>query len=120
MRTLVFVFFTLLLLSCSKKARDKVKFTDTEIASLMLDSTQRVYVRKDSTKKVELNDFLKERVFNFGKILKSISCIPLETTDKSLISSVEDILVTDSKIYMIRIKEEVFRFSIIAGLLLKG
>lgn len=100
MRIFVFVVFILLLLSCSKKAKDEAKFTDAEIALLMLDSTQMVYVRTDSIKKVELNDFLKRRVFNFGEILNNISIIPLETTDKSLISNIEDILVTDSNIYI--------------------
>lgn len=95
------VFFVFLfLLGCSKKAEDKTKFTDAEVAELMLDSTQMARIRMDSIKEIDLNGFLKRQGFNFCDILKNINFIPLETTENSLISDVKDILVTDSNIYI--------------------
>jgi hypothetical protein len=90
----------LLLASCSKKNDKIIKFTPSEIASLALDSTRSIQVEEDAAITVDLNPFLKEREYNLGEMIKTIEVLPLESTDQSILSTINNIVVTDSNIYI--------------------
>jgi hypothetical protein len=85
--------------SCRQPVQNS-NFTEEQIASLQLDSTTILTINTDSTKKVDLNPFLKKRHFDFGSLVKEIKLIPLETTDESLLGNIYKVLVTDSAIYI--------------------
>lgn len=94
---------TLLLLlfaSCSKETKKHTKFSLKEIASLKLDSTLDLIIKRDSIVTFNLNPLLKDRSFNFGEMIKTIKFLPLETNNENLISEIQQVLVTDSNIYI--------------------
>lgn len=49
----------------------------------------------DSIVTVDLNPFLGNKMFDFGDLVKNVSIVPLETTDKSLISNIYKIIVSE-------------------------
>jgi hypothetical protein len=87
---------------CNQKQQIETskKFTTEEIQSLGLDSTVDITIKRDSLIKIDLNSELKEQSFDFGKLIKSIKFIPLQTNRNSLISNIEHIIITDSHIYI--------------------
>jgi hypothetical protein len=102
MKQLLFILLILPVLtaSCSKQKRNNRKFTPEQVASLELDSTQLLTVNTDSIVTIDLNPFLKISTLDLCAVIESVSYIPLETTDESLVSEVECILVTDTHIYI--------------------
>jgi hypothetical protein len=90
-----------LLISCSKQtSEERQKFSAEQIASLNLDSTKIIQIQTDSIVHINLNPFLKKNDINFADMIKSITFTPLETRDESLVSEIENILVTNSNIYI--------------------
>jgi hypothetical protein len=103
MKKIIFIMLSAITICCcTNRSQEKrnLKFTNEEILSLNLDSTQDIKIIRDSLNKIDLNNFLKEQSFNFGDMIKSIKFIPLETNRKSLISNIEHIIITDSNIYI--------------------
>lgn len=86
--------------SCSKEPKKQTKFSLEEIASLKLDSTLNLIIKRDSIITFNLNPLLKDRSFNFGEMIKTIKFLPLETNNENLISEIQQVLVTDSNIYI--------------------
>jgi hypothetical protein len=86
--------------SCSRQEQNNQKFTSEQVASLELDSTQLITINTDSIATIDLNPFLKISTLDLGALIESIRFIPLETTEESLISEINNILVTDSNIYI--------------------
>jgi hypothetical protein len=101
MRQFIAITILLLFIACSSEVKKRPKFSQKEIASLKLDSTRTLIVQKDSIVRIDLNRFLKKDKFNIGDMIKNIKLIPLETTDKSLIARIENIIITDSAIYIV-------------------
>jgi len=99
-KVLLYIICATLLISCSKQAGVNSKFTPEQVASLGLDSTKMIQIQTDSIIDIDLNPFLKEDVLEIGRMLKSIRFLPLETTDKCLISEIGDILITESNVYI--------------------
>ena len=98
---LFFIIILFFLVACINEKDNKIKFSKNEIAVLELDSTRKVSVHKDNTLIVDLNNFLeKQSYYNVGEMIKTIDVIPLETTDKSIIATIKDIIVTDLHIYI--------------------
>jgi hypothetical protein len=87
---------------CSNRNNEerKQKFSNEEILSLALDSTQNLNVINDYVETIDLKPLLKESQFDFGDMIKSIKFIPLETNDESLISNIEHIIITENNIYI--------------------
>lgn len=101
MKLTSFIILLLLLFSsCSKETKKQTKFSLEEIASLKLDSTLDLTIKQDSIITFNLNPFLKDRPFNFGEMIKTIKFLPLETKGENLISEIQQVLVTDSNIYI--------------------
>ncbi|MDL2241616.1 6-bladed beta-propeller [Bacteroidales bacterium OttesenSCG-928-L03] len=91
----------LLLMGCSQQEQEKkMKFSSEEITSLGLDATQQLIVDENSTERFELDPFLKEREFSILKKVKTIHYLPLETTNESLISNIEQIIISDNHLYI--------------------
>ena len=99
-KVFLYIICATLLISCSKQTDVKSKFTPEQVASLGLDSTKMILIQADSVIDIDLNPFLKEDVLKIGEMLKSIKFLPLETTNKCLISEIEDILITESNVYI--------------------
>jgi hypothetical protein len=99
MRQLLFILL-IGIASCSKQEPKNQKFTPEQVASMKLDSTQRVTINTASVETIDLNPFLKINTLNFGELIESICYIPLETTESSLVSEIIHLLVTDSNIYI--------------------
>ncbi|MDD3323181.1 MAG: 6-bladed beta-propeller [Paludibacter sp.] len=59
-----------------------------------------IKINNENIKVIHLKEFLKKSTFNLGDLISSIKTIPLETTNESLISEIEYILVTQSYIYI--------------------
>ena len=100
-KVLFYIICAISLISCYKSAERSTKFTPEQVASLGLDSTKSIkVVSTDSIININLNPFLKQDSLRIGEMLKSIKFIPLETTDNSLVANIEEILVTDSNLYI--------------------
>jgi len=99
MKAFAFLLLMAVMVSCSRNNQN-LKFTPEQIALLSLDSTQDIKVIADSFKAFDLNPLLGKRSFNFGEMIKSIKFVPLETNKKSLIAEIEQIIVSDSNIYI--------------------
>ena len=97
---LIFILLLFFIVACTNKQDNKIKFSQEEIAVLELDATHKVSVQEDDALIVDLNPFLKKQSYNLGEIIKTIDITPLETTDESILSSIEDIIITDSNIYI--------------------
>jgi DNA-binding beta-propeller fold protein YncE len=101
MKTFLNITLIVFLLSCSKQnGENKDRYSAEQVASLKIDSTKIIRVQTDSIIKIDLNPFLKKNDVNFSEMIKNITFTPLETTDASLVSEINDILVTDSNIYV--------------------
>lgn len=88
-------------IACNNKKQKEQMYTDSEVASLQLDSTE--FMQPDACHAVEidLNPYLgRNKEFDFGHAVKSLRVIPLETTDQSLISNIYKIIVTDKYVYL--------------------
>ena len=78
------------------------RYTEEEIATLLLDDTQIITPETSQTKHLNLNPFLgEEKEFDFGSILKTVRLVPLETTNKSLLDNIRKIITTDEYIYIL-------------------
>jgi hypothetical protein len=88
-------------ISCSTNENGNKKFTKNEVAQLELDSTIKIIVNNKKSINIDLNPFLNEGNYNFGENIKSIELIALESSDKSILSEIKDIIVTDSNIYIL-------------------
>jgi hypothetical protein len=100
MKSHIIIISAFFAIACTNNNNRIIKFTPDEVASLSLDSTRRITVDSDSGITINLNPFLNEKTYNFGKMMKSIYVIPLETTDESLLSTIKNIVVSDSNIYI--------------------
>jgi hypothetical protein len=101
MKTFLNIVLVVFLLSCSKQNGEiKARYSAEQVASLKIDSTKIIRIQTDSIIKIDLNPFLKKNDIKFAEMIKSITFIPLETTEESLIAEIEGILVTDSNIYI--------------------
>jgi hypothetical protein len=99
MKQLLFILF-IGIASCSRQEQNNQKFTSDQIASLELDSTQLITTNTASIATIDLNPFLKIGTLDWDTLIESIYYIPLETTEESLIAEINNILVTDSNIYV--------------------
>ena len=99
MKAFAFLLLMAVMVNCSGNNQN-LKFTPEQIAILSLDSTQDIKVITNSLKTFDLNPLLGERSFNLGEMVKSIKFVPLETNEKSLIAEIEQIIVTESNIYI--------------------
>ena len=74
--------------ACGGAFRGDVRFTEADIASLHLDSTQVLPAVDSAVVRVNLNPFLGNREFDFGSLVNSMRLIPLETNDNSLVANI--------------------------------
>lgn len=86
--------------ACGGAFRGDVRFTEADIASLHLDSTQVLPAVDSAVVRVNLNPFLGNREFDFGSLVNSMRLIPLETNDNSLVANIYKVLLTDKYIYI--------------------
>ncbi|WP_417941945.1 6-bladed beta-propeller [Flavobacterium sp. RS13.1] len=100
MQKYTFLFLILFFVCCKNKENKNSRFTEKQIASLHLKSAKILTTEKDSVVKIDLNPFLKEQAFDFGSLIKEIKLIPLETKGESLLDNIEEVVVTDSNIYI--------------------
>jgi hypothetical protein len=100
MKSYIIIITVFFVTACTNNNNRIIKFTPDEIASLFLDSMRRIKVDSDTAITVNLNPFLNEREYNFGEMIKTIDVLPLETADESLLSTITNIVVSDSNIYV--------------------
>lgn len=100
MKSISYIVLLLLLTSCFEKPNKQAKFSEKEVASLSLDSTLDILINQDSVVSVNLKPLLKDAQFNFGNLVKSVKYLPLETNSDNLISEINQIIVSDSNIYI--------------------
>lgn len=97
---LLSIVFFVFLLACSNSANRNTAFTEEDIRVLHLSHTQSLQVDDNAVIKVDLNPFLGEKKFDFGRLIKDIKIVPLETTNESLLGNIYKILMTDSVSYI--------------------
>lgn len=96
----IILFLIILLTGCRNRPNASSMFTQGQIDSLHLDSTQLMHVDIQTAKEIDLNRFLKKQSFDFGSNVQDVQIIPLETTDESLVGNIYKIIVTDSMNYI--------------------
>lgn len=96
----VLFFLAVSLLSCRNGSDGSLRFTQGQIDSLFLDSTQLMQVDVREATEVDLNPFLKRQAFEFGEKVVEVRLVPLETTDESLVADIYNIVITDSMHYI--------------------
>lgn len=99
--TITIIILSLFATACSNKKEKIIKFTQEEISSLQLDSVQQLTIQKNGMEEIDLNFLSHDQKYNFGDMIDSIEILPLETTDKSLLASINNILVCDSFVYIV-------------------
>lgn len=99
---MLFLFAILIVCFCGCKERNNndSAYTQHEIETLHLENTKLMPIVSDSIVTVDLNPFLGNKMFDFGDLVKNVSIVPLETTDKSLISNIYKIIVSENHIYV--------------------
>lgn len=88
------------LISCSRNNQQNDRYTAEQVSSLHLEQTRVLDTESDSLVTIDLNSFLGKKVFDFQRLVKTIRLMPLETTEESLIGSINKVLVTASYIYV--------------------
>lgn len=91
---------TLFMTGCSHRNKPNYQYTQSEIESLQMSSTENLHIDVQSIKEIDLNSYLGNKDFDFGNAVKSMKIIKLETTDESLIGNIYKILMTPQHIYI--------------------
>ena len=99
-KILLISIYALIFNSCYDNRSRINKFSPEEIESLQLYDTEYLIVDNKNVKTFDISPFLKKQNFFLGDKIKSIKYLPLETTRKSLISEIEQIVVTEEHIYI--------------------
>jgi hypothetical protein len=101
MKFIYIIVLVLTLAACATTSPQQSRFTQAEIVALELDSTLQFRILTDSLITWNINPLLKKQPLRIDELIKSILYIPLETTEKSLVANIQDILVTDNHMYVV-------------------
>lgn len=103
MQKIIILIWIILFVACGRKEQNACslgRYTEQQIKSLQIGYTKIVQTETDSIVKIDLNPFLDKKGFDFGALVKEVKFVRLETTNKSLIGGIYDILATDTHIYI--------------------
>lgn len=90
----------LILFACCQPTSRNVKFSEEQIKSMCLDSTESGPISTKELQTIDLNPYLGERAFELTPHIKELRLIQLETTENSLVDNIYKVIVTDSMIYI--------------------
>lgn len=90
----------LILFACCQPTSRYEKFSENQIKSMCLDSTETRPISTKELQKIDLNPYLGERAFELTPHIKELRLIQLETTENSLVDNIYKVIVTDSMIYI--------------------
>lgn len=85
---------------CNRQHDNQSHFTEEQIESLQLDSALVLPTESDSAVTLDFHPFLTDSHYDLGQMIKDVVLVPLETTNKSLISTPLKTIVSDSNIYI--------------------
>ena len=76
------------------------KFSEQQIKKLEIEKTEVLIVDNEEIEKIDCNNLLKSQSFDLTDKIDEMKIIALETTDKSLVSAIYNIIVSESYIYI--------------------
>ncbi|OJV31776.1 MAG: hypothetical protein BGO29_01275 [Bacteroidales bacterium 36-12] len=93
-------FIILILFGCHQQRERQIRFSEEQINSLQMDSTLVLPTETNSAITLDFHPFLKDVQYDLGRMIKDVVLVPLETTNKSLISTPLKVIASDSNIYI--------------------
>ena len=85
---------------CSQNRERSARFSEEQVAQLGLNSTKQLIVHTENSLKLDLNEFLSDKVLALGELVENIKYIPLQTTRRSLIGEITKLICVE-KYYFI-------------------
>lgn len=100
LKNFFFLLSLLLILTCCQQTSHNGRFTEDQIKSMCLNSTELSPICTKDLQTIDLNPFLEKKSFELTPHIKEIKLVKLETSDNSLVDNIYKVIVTDSMIYI--------------------